>query len=143
MPLPCPLSELGHKRCLGHITVIAAAQQGDLKRVGGYLTGTWAGVKLRLEAMRAAIRLGVLPGPRDRPSGGRAIPRRISVKGFGAQGPAGAEANGHASAAETGSELEDEGSEMGRAQGRRVAKRRLERSKAESAPKAAKKGERP
>lgn len=62
------------------------------------------------------------------------------MKGFGAEVPASARANGHVSAADTGSEMDDEGSEMGRAHGRRVAKRRLERRKAESAPKAAKKG---
>lgn len=90
--------------------------------------------------MRAAIRQGALPAPRDRASGGRNLPRRITVKGFGAEAPASARANGHVSAADTGSEMDDEGSEIGRAHGRRIAKRRLERRKAESAPKAAKKG---
>ena len=117
--------------------------------------GTWACVKLRLEAMRAAIRHGTLPAVKDRAAAGRANPKHITVKGYGAEGlqgsraggNAGAEglqasrANGIASAADTGSEMDDEGSEGGGAVKRRAVKRRLERWKAEAAPKPAKKGD--
>ncbi|KAK9864489.1 hypothetical protein WJX84_007928, partial [Apatococcus fuscideae] len=120
------------------------------------LTGTWACVKLRLEAMRAAIRHGTLPAVKDRAAAGRANPKHLTVKGYGAEGlqgsraggNAGAEglqasrANGTASAADTGSEMDDEGSEGGGAVKRRAVKRRLERWKAEATPKPAKKAAR-
>ncbi len=73
------------------------------------------------------------------------MPRRITVKGFsgtetGSAAKAGAMSNGHVSAADTGSEMDDEGSEVGAAQRTRNKKRRLERHKAAAGRKPAQKG---